>query len=173
MANSYTAAVERFRAAQPDLERVAKELDLWLVVVLRASNLDGYVSTRPKTVRSFGQKILRKQYADPWTEVTDKVGGRVVVSLPGSVGAVAERVAAGLTDPDIEDKRDIQDPDKLEYSGVHITGILPNAQVDGEPAVVEVQVRTAVQDAWSVVSHSFVYKPVVTLPRQPSAASCG
>jgi ppGpp synthetase/RelA/SpoT-type nucleotidyltranferase len=156
-------ALERFREERLVLEQIADLLRGQLVDLIRSAGIDGTVTARAKDERSFAIKAFRKGYSDPWQQITDKVGGRVVVALPSDVDVVASLVREVLIGAEVEDKR-IHPPDTLGYSGVHVTGVLPTSGIPDDLSLVEVQVRTIVQDAWSVVSHRLLYKPLVGLP---------
>lgn len=161
-------ALERYQVLRPRYEKAAKAVTAVIERVASEADIKCRVSGRAKEPASFHKKAILKQYDDPWAMITDKAGVRVIVERPRHVDDLTE----GLKGSDeirvlrIEDKRRIADPGKLVYSGVHLQVIAPPEEEDCEQIECEVQLRTVAQDAWSVVSHSLLYKPVLQLPEE-------
>jgi ppGpp synthetase/RelA/SpoT-type nucleotidyltranferase len=160
-------ALIRYKAERPRYARAAKAVKVELEEIARTSQIQVTVLAREKDVASYRAKVVEKGYEDAWGEVTDKAGARVIVSMPSDVDAFVTAIRESglnvLGEP--EDKRVVTDPEKLSYSGVHVQVQAPAEDDDSEPIECEIQVRTAAQDAWSVVSHKLLYKPVVDLPK--------
>ncbi|MGB8652867.1 MAG: hypothetical protein WCD35_19650 [Mycobacteriales bacterium] len=156
---------DRYEAASVE---VAAEIE----VIAHEARISAQTSGRAKDVGSFVKKTLAKKYEDPWLQTTDKAGARATVAglsdvhqLVGALkGAWGDRILR------IEDKSLELDPDKLAYSGVHVQVVAPPREDDTEVVECEVQIRTAAQDVWSVLSHKFVYKPALNPPRQTKRA---
>jgi hypothetical protein len=117
-------------------------------------------------VRSLHKKIIVKGYSDPWGDVKDKVGVRAVVQSPRDVNRLRDCLIDKLGDNvlSVEDKRQIANPALLGYGGVHVNVLSAKPSPDREPVQCEIQLRTTAQDAWSVVSHQSLYKPMLSLP---------
>jgi hypothetical protein len=126
------------------------------------------VTARAKDVRSFHKKILAKRYNDPWRQMTDKAGVRAVVHKAKDVDRLLELLKQefGADIISVEDKRQVLNPELLAYSGIHVQVVAEQETDDYEAIECEVQLRTAAQDAWSIVSHQLLYKPLLELPTQ-------
>lgn len=149
-------------AIKEQLELVAGDIGITVVV-----------HAREKDPASYRAKVADRGYSDAWAEMTDKAGARVIVSGPSEVDSFVSAVQKSerlrvVGQP--EDKRDVINPESLSYSGVHLQVIAPAVAESQEPIECEVQVRTAAQDAWSVVSHKLLYKPVLELPKEDQHA---
>lgn len=159
-------ALARYVSERCRYAKAAMDVKAHLEAVAGAVGVTASVRAREKDPSSYRAKVVHKGYSDAWSEVTDKAGARVIVSTPSEVDRFVDALLSGalpvVGDP--EDKRHVTDPDKLAYSGVHLQLLAPADADDPEPIECEVQVRTAAQDAWSVVSHKLLYKPVVELP---------
>ena len=168
MSKDVAEAVARFAEERPRFQRAAYGVRKRLLRVADAEGIKCHAVARAKDVRSFHKKILSKGYTDPWVDVTDKAGVRVVVEVPGDidrlVDAISEKLGSAILRMD--DRRNSLVPFVLGYSGVHIQLLAERPSKDGENVECEVQIRTNAQDAWSVVSHRILYKPSVTLPTQ-------
>ncbi len=127
---------------------------------------------RVKNVDSFIAKAFYRGYewADPYTEITDKVGTRFVVLLLKDINLVSDIVRDGL-DWGCEQSRDFEkdkrdNPTIFAYQSVHFivkankclqcSGIMIPAETP-----CEVQIRTLMQHAFSEMSHDTVYKPQI------------
>lgn len=158
-----SAAVARFAEARSRYAQAAELVRREIQSIADGARIRARTSCRAKDVRSFHKKIIEKGYRDPWVDVTDKAGVRVILDVAGDVDRLAVLIQAALGDRvlRLEDKRMPGSPDRLAYSGVHVQAIS-----DGGPEAleVEVQLRTGAQDLWSVVSHRLLYKPVVEMP---------
>ena len=160
--------LERFRASIPRFERAGRYVERELARILASAGVPAAVTYRVKDVSSYRGKVIDKGYADPWAQVTDKVGARVIVQKVRDVDAVHKAIAACGTLPIVgmTDKRKGKSYKSFEYSGLHLDVEVPSEAGETELITCEVQVRTIAQDAWSVVSHKFVYKPEIKLPKR-------
>lgn len=127
------------------------------------------ISFRLKTEESLIQKAFyrNKEYKDPYNEITDKIGGRVVVLLEEDANEVC-RILEQLSeftyskDRDFEIER-LKHPELFDYKSHHY--ILRNKSEiklrslvrEGTPA--EIQIRTLLQHAYSELTHDTIYKP--------------
>lgn len=112
-----------------------------------------------------------KPYADPYNDVTDKVGVRFVVLLNEEVRVVEELLCANKTwvarkDKDYEEERG-KNPWAFTYQSLHyIVFAKQDTEVGGTMVAAntpcEVQIRTLLQHAHSELSHPNIYKPRVT-----------
>lgn len=159
-------ALSRYQAERPRFSRAAATVKTRLESIAGDAGIQVTVHAREKDPSSYRAKVIHKGYSDAWGEVTDKAGARVIVSVPSEVDRFVEALRDSALElvGEPEDKRQVIDPEKLAYSGVHLQVLAPAEESDTESVECEVQVRTAAQDAWSVVSHKLLYKPVVDLP---------
>jgi ppGpp synthetase/RelA/SpoT-type nucleotidyltranferase len=112
----------------------------------------------------------KKPYADPYADITDKVGTRFVVLL----GSEVAKVEAALTshrdwtcskDRDYELEQ-CENPLQFDYAAVHYvvrnTQALTSDGIEipaGTPC--EVQIKTLLQHAYSELTHDTIYKPQI------------
>lgn len=168
MTGGVEAARVRYVAGRPRYEAAA--VDVAAAVRLRAValRLSCEVSGRAKDTAGFVMKARVKNYADPWRQVTDKAGVRVVVDHQGDLDLAVSTVGTALTVLRVEDDRDAQGgEDRLAYQRLHLQVLAPGRPGDDPdgPVECEVQVRTRAQDLWSRSSHALLYKPAVAPAR--------
>ncbi len=114
--------------------------------------------------------FYRKNYEDPYNQITDKVGVRFVVLLNSDLKLV-EKVIEGCSlweaskDRDFENEQQLN-PIQFDYAAVHYVVYCKGDQNlsgtdvrDGTPC--EVQVKTILQHAYSELTHDTIYKPRV------------
>lgn len=131
---------------------------------LREACVKHEMAHRAKDVPNFVKKAIKKGYGDPWDEIRDKAGVRVLVPYHDLTPRVSEVVRDTFTVTHEEDKRLGLAPDQLGYLGIHFEVVVPDAVLGGANAdlsglICEIQVHTRVQNAWSEVSHELIYKP--------------
>jgi len=128
--------------------------------------LSCHVTGRAKDIPSFVKKAIVKQYGDPWTEITDKAGVRVIVDHQGRLDDALAAVTQALDIVRVEDDRDASGgEDRLAYQRLHVQAVAPGPPGPDGPLECEIQIRTADQDLWANTSHPTLYKPVAAPPR--------
>lgn len=155
-------ALARFNEERATFKVVAEAVAAELQEICDEAALACRVTGREKDIRSYHTKVIEKGYTDPWGDVTDKAGARVILESAGDVDRARDVIvrALGARVLSEEDKRIVSSPDRLGYSGVHIQ---VSAELGGESYECEVQLRTAAQDLWATMSHKALYKPYVEL----------
>lgn len=156
-------ARDRFVSERHKFVDLCDRLQHQLRLDMRRAGVECEVTGRAKDVGSFVTKSFRKAYADPWAQTTDKAGVRITTFYERGVDVALERVLTMFPDaPKVEDKRDELDVRELGYLGVHVT--VKAIGLDDEVLPCEIQIRTAAQSSWAVVSHHLLYKPDLQLP---------
>jgi GTP pyrophosphokinase len=107
----------------PDASLDEKNFDLHLV------------SARAKEPLSLLQKIRRKEYDDPATEFTDRLGVRVITYYAEDVDPVVETLknALRIDDPWSDDKRVALALREFGYRSVHLLAQIPLDGLEDEP----------------------------------------
>jgi hypothetical protein len=95
------------------------------------------------------------------SRVTDRAGVRVVVHVPDDVESVCAIIRRLLPHHEEENVAGRYGPDTFGYRGIHfdvtLDGAATTVPLTGEPTC-EIQVRSAAEHAWSVLSHLLTYK---------------
>ncbi|MFE2914231.1 hypothetical protein [Kitasatospora indigofera] len=167
MALTADEAFQRFQLERP---RIASAVDVTAARLVRRTVRRGIaceITSRTKEVSSFTTKIYRKNYSDPWKEITDKAGIRVIVPHSGLLDPVVDLIKESLDIVEVQDHRDaVGSEDRLRYPRLHIQAIMFGKELDpdGVPYECEIQVRTEAVDLWARMSHKLLYKPGVAPP---------
>jgi GTP pyrophosphokinase len=132
------------------------------------------IDSRVKTTESFLHKIERKAYDDPFREVKDLAGIRVVTYYQDDVLRVAEmfRSEFHVDEDESSDKLEELDVSEFGYRSFHLVcslGEKRRSLVEWQAfdnLSFEVQVRSVLQHAWASISHKLDYKRIQDAPSE-------
>ncbi len=144
---------------------------------IEASKVEGRVKDRDECIRKFSRKYRPALEASgtPYEIrpcITDLIGVRVVCLYEDELERVAEAVRSHFDVMDVTDKvAALEGTDaSFGYKGLHLDLRL-NAALRALPEHArhadlpfELQVRTIIQDAWSVLDHKIRYKKAIAAP---------
>jgi putative GTP pyrophosphokinase len=144
---------------------------------LGVSKVEGRVKSRNECVRKFTRKYRPALEAsgtpyDIRSHITDLIGLRVVCLYEDELAVVARLVRAHFEVMDVTNKVAAMErtDTAFGYKGLHLD-LRPNADLRARPEHAayatlpfELQVRTIVQDAWSVLDHKIRYKKAIAAP---------
>ena len=167
----------RYRNIRGTCEAMTGRLRTLIVDLLAEANIEVIqIEARTKAVDSFTEKISRKRakYENPLREITDLVGIRIITYYLEDVAAVGEilKKEFQIDATNSVDKAAGLDPDRFGYTSVHyVVALSPDRRKLGEwrPYAsyrAEIQVRTALQHAWSAVNHKLNYKSPTEVPKE-------
>ncbi|RWA58062.1 hypothetical protein [Mesorhizobium sp.] len=163
-------AVREYELTRPSYEKLCEEISELIEDALAEANIDiaGF-SERAKSVESFREKISRKEYDNPLDQTEDLAGVRIVCLYDEDREQIARICANEFELLKTEDRGRALGADRMGYSGTHLIVRLGPAYSGGRYKGItnlkcEVQIRTAVQDAWAMISHGMVYKNEEDVP---------
>lgn len=169
---------DAFQRYQAEYSRIEKAAELTAALLRRKTaraRITCEVTYRAKKIGSFVTKAYHKPYTDPWKEITDKAGVRIVVQHKGLLDDALQTVKDNLTlvsDPeDYRDREDVDSKYSLQYPRLHVQVLACGDLVDddGLPYECEIQIRTEATDLWARMSHKLMYKAGATdVPRDVS-----
>lgn len=127
-----------------------------------------HLSTRIKTVSSFTKKAIKEQngvrkYDDPFTEIEDQIGVRIIVFYLEDEKKVASAISSyfrTIEDNDFQPKNF----DEFAYQGQHFICNITDDMIKDDvnknliPNFFEIQIKTLFQHAWAQAEHDLGYK---------------
>ena len=122
---------------------------------------------RVKGFDSFVDKIRRKGVKEPFQEIMDIVGLRIVCLFHSDVKDIGTIVEKNFEIIEKDDKIDGVDVNIFGYMSLHYKAKLKDVQPDYKDIKdipFEIQIRTIAQDAWASISHNLDYKNESELP---------
>jgi ppGpp synthetase/RelA/SpoT-type nucleotidyltranferase len=127
------------------------------------------IPSRVKDLESFLGKIERKQYENPFEQMQDFVGLRIICLFLSDIPKIGKIIRESFEVVESEDKVDGGDTSSFGYMSVHhIVKFDDNVKggryddIKGIPF--EIQVRTIAMDSWANVSHYLEYKSEQDIP---------
>jgi ppGpp synthetase/RelA/SpoT-type nucleotidyltranferase len=163
--------IRAFVDERSNYEQLGAEVAYILEKRLRAADVEfAAITHRAKTVKSFAEKVWRKRYKDPMTEMSDLAGVRVVYLYRSSRKAIEEVIEVECDIVEKVDKVAEDEPTRFGYGALHylvrVGRKSSGARYDDLKALIcEVQVRTVLQDAWAIIDHHLNYKKESDVPR--------
>ena len=149
---------------RPRYETLCQNFTQILKAETRSRGIPCEVHSRTKEPDSLVKKALRKGYGDPYRDIRDKAGIRVVCKYKQELSQVEAIVREHFDVSDRDDKAESLDFDQLGYSGIHFEARLRRDEgavdVDVDELTCEVQLMTKAQGFWAEISHELVYKPI-------------
>jgi ppGpp synthetase/RelA/SpoT-type nucleotidyltranferase len=167
--------VKGYTDEQAKYEEYGKHLKTILEQIKNKFAPTGFVDVRTKSISSYAEKIMRKQkYEDPLHDITDLVGGRIVVKFQSEVERIEQYIRAhfNIDEVNCTDKRTELGLCEFGYLSIHLIvmpkqgpGFFNNAQFRTYQKIkAEIQIRTLLQHAWADISHDRLYKSPIKVP---------
>jgi ppGpp synthetase/RelA/SpoT-type nucleotidyltranferase len=161
--------MEQFGRLQPTLQKLRRSVLERLEQALARQDIEiAGIESRIKTEKSLAGKLeLKGTKYRTITDITDLVGMRVITFYTDDVDKVAAIAQHSFSidwDKSV-DKRQLLKTNSFGYNSLHYICRITD---DEELASVafELQIRTALQHAWSSIEHDIGYKNVVKLPEE-------
>jgi ppGpp synthetase/RelA/SpoT-type nucleotidyltranferase len=163
--------VMNFINLSPEYEQLCIEVSYILKKRLTEEAIEiSNITMRAKKLDSFILKIQRKEYDDPFTDITDFAGVRVVCLYRDDIKKIAEIIDREFKIIETVDKYGEMGTDRFGYGAVHYIVKLgrksSGARYDDlKEKICEIQVRTVLQDAWAIIEHHLMYKQESDVPK--------
>ena len=123
---------------------------------------------RIKTFDSFVGKIRRIKSSEPFKDIDDLIGLRVVCLFLSDIDKIGDIVRNKFRVVEEDNKIDDSESEIFGYMSLHIKATFSNSPRTGLREVLqmpfEVQIRTIAQDAWASISHYLDYKQERAIP---------
>ena len=158
-----SALHDKWIAERPHYEELCRDVEAILKCATQQRGVRCRTSARAKTIDRLLKKALRNQYEDPFQDIQDKAGVRVICTYQDSLPILEEVVRNCFIVREYENKAVGLSYDRLGYQGIHFEvtlgpdSVFTNPQLEGK--LCEIQLLTEAQNLWANVSHGLVYKP--------------
>ena len=161
---------ERWVDERPKYDALCRRVKCKLQAATWNLGISCEILARTKEPDSLLKKALRKGYEDPYEEIRDKAGVRIICTYRDLLIQLEDVVRDLFDVCDYENKSISLGYDRLGYSGIHFEIRLRTevAGVSEELAglVCEVQLLTRAQSLWADISHELAYKPAQDPPEE-------
>ena len=155
---------DRYLSDYPKYQELMELTRAQLKDLTQAHAIQCDVSGRVKEVASFLKKALKCEDNDPYSQIKDKCGIRIVAHLPWKIKDICQVIEERFEILSMDDKRVNQALQYFDYKGTHYDVRYPGAPVGLRDIVCEIQVLTRAESLWADTSHLFAYKPAQEPP---------
>lgn len=147
--------------------QLAHEVQEILKEKLKLENLKtAHVLYRVKDIDSFLEKIHRGGYANPFEQMNDIVGVRVVCLYTEDIRKIAELIRGCFNILKEDPKDKCLGVDRMGYYDLSFIAQLKRIEKEMNHCRFEIQIRTIMSDAISIISHDLHYKKEPPLPEK-------
>ena len=159
-----------FNKRKPKYDSLREEAIHTLEKRLKESGIKIHsIPSRVKDLDSFLGKIERKQYENPFEQMQDFVGLRIICLFLSDIPKISEIISKTFEVIESEDKVDGGDTSSFGYMSVHHIvefgdDVKGDRYDDIKGIPFEIQVRTIAMDSWANVSHYLEYKSEQDIP---------
>jgi len=162
---------ERYQELLPKYEMLGKNLMSALAQILTQTGVELYgVSFRVKDFDSFWDKVERGSYTDPFEEMTDICGIRIIHFYKSDLNKIFAVISEATQVIEAGDKNSAQEPEKFGYHDLQMLVSLKDESVkhpgfEGLGGLkTEIQVRTAVMNTWGDIQNELAYRSKNAIP---------
>jgi len=166
-------ARSRYAELVPKYKRLGENLREAFKDFLRDAGIDVLeVICRIKDFDSFWDKVQRKNYEDPFQEVEDICGIRIICFYPSDLEKISQIIRTECNVIVAEDKAGQLKPYEFGYRSFHFIVTLKDDWLNApnyrglKGLKAEVQVRTILMHAWAGIAHKLAYKKEEQVPEQ-------
>ncbi|MET8223050.1 hypothetical protein [Streptomyces sp. NPDC005301] len=160
-----------FNAMRPNYEALCDELEFSLKRKMDEAGIKWHtIAARPKKLKSFLEKVDRKEYVDPLNDTEDLAGARIVCLFMIDLERAGEVISSTFEVLNREDKINEGDVSAFGYMSHHYVCRLSDRYAGERYDALkglkfEIQVRTILMDAWANMSHYLSYKNEDSIPQ--------
>jgi len=164
--NKTDALRRKYKALHSTRKQFEDDIRTYVEALVRGHE-EMFVTSRTKTEDSFIAKATNKdkKYKDPFTQITDITGIRIIVQYKDDAVNIGEILRERLQydHKNSRDTRDEASTSSFGYSAIHIVASLPEEAIrkHGWEAIeghkFEIQIRTNLEHAWASKSRELSY----------------
>ncbi|HTA28165.1 MAG TPA: hypothetical protein VK809_10270 [Bacteroidia bacterium] len=130
------------------------------------------INSRAKEINSFAKKIEDSKYSDPFKQITDLSGIRIIAYVESDLDIISKLIEKHfvIDKANSVNKNKSLGTDKVGYRSIHYIAKLPDDRLKFpeykkfENLCFEIQLRTILQHAWAEIEHDKNYKFTGVLP---------
>lgn len=148
---------------------IIQALELFL-----SDNKIGFLSIyhRVKDEASFLEKIERKKYENPFDQIEDICGVRIICYYQSDVQKIAKIIEQEFDIIENQDKEELLNTDQFGYRSTHFVVKVKHRWLQApnyrglENLKTEIQIRTVLMHAWAEIEHKLAYKKDIHIPKE-------
>lgn len=155
----------------PGYEEALRRLQRRIVKLLKTQGINADIKYRIKDFDSYFEKLMRLRSQRKKTVLTDLFGMRIICPFLEDLDQVERILINAFTVSEVEHKGLKHSFREFGYDSIHMLLEVPELKeltaLKYSRNVLEVQLRTILQDAWAEVEHELIYKANFALLNAP------
>lgn len=162
----------KYEELLPLYQRLGENVKQALIQFLDYSKIDYLdVEFRTKDFESFYKKIERKNYKNPFEEIQDICGLRIINYYQSDLDMVTDIIRKEFNVIESVDKQDELDDDRFGYRSYHYIVSLKKEWLKApnyrglSKLNFEIQARTILMHGWAAINHKLLYKHEKDIPK--------
>jgi len=157
----------------PKYEKLGNNIKQALEILLDNAGIEVLdIRYRIKEFESFWDKIQRKGYKDPFKNLEDICGVRIICYYPSDLDKISALINREFKVIESVDKADLLEPDKFGYRSLHLIVTIKDEWLNApnyrelNNMKAEVQVRSILMHAWADIEQKLAYKKKEYVPQK-------
>lgn len=162
---------KKFTELRPFYKRLGNNVHEALETFLSEAKISFLAITwRIKDIESFVEKIDRKNYSDPFNQIEDICGIRIICYYQSDIKRICQIIQNEFDIQENQDKEELLNADQFGYRSYHFIGKINEKWLEApnyrglQSMKFEIQVRTILMHAWAEIEHKLAYKQKVHIP---------
>jgi len=168
-----TPANLKYKELLPQYENLGQNISQALELLLKEKDISCLsISYRIKESDSFFEKLKRKRYKDPFEEIEDICGVRVICYYQSDVEKITEIIKKEFDVIENDNKVENLEYDQFGYRSSHFIIKIKKEWLSTpnyrglENLKTELQIRTVLMHAWAEIEHKLAYKSKLQIPKE-------
>lgn len=160
-----------YESHYPLYERLLRNVSIVIEEQLNSNKVSFLnIDTRIKTLDSSFEKVSRKNYSDPFNQIEDFCGIRIICYYPSDVEKIVLSLREEFPIHSEEDTQTRLKSNEFGYRSTHLIVSIPGdwlkvPQYRGLDNIkAEIQIRTILMHAWAEIQHKLAYKSADQVP---------
>jgi putative GTP pyrophosphokinase len=165
--------IESYFANIHKYQQLGEQVTHALKTILQEQNISVLaVKYRVKSLDNFLEKIHRKNYTNPFIEMEDICGVRIIYHFTSDITKIDEMIQKEFDVIDIINKTNENTPTQFGYRSHHYIAKIKKEWLTTphfrglKDIKFELQVRTVLMHAWAEIEHKLAYKKFEHMPSQ-------
>lgn len=164
---------EKYAVLKPKYEGLMNAVRFSLEQIISRKEISLFgIDGRVKTLHSFKNKMTRKPYKEPFNEIEDFCGLRLISYYTSDMNEIADIIKKEFHVLSESDKQKEAGEDKFGYLSRHFIVNLKDEWLSAplyecyRDHKIEIQLRTMLMHTWAAISHKLLYKNESDAPKE-------
>ncbi|MCS0538329.1 GTP pyrophosphokinase [Citrobacter portucalensis] len=164
---------EKYSMLKPQYESLMNIVRFSLEQIIGRKEISLFgIDGRVKSLNSLKEKIIRKPYSNPFNEIEDFCGLRLICYYTSDMDEIASIIRKEFHVLSESDKQKEAGEDKFGYLSMHFIVKLKDEWLSAplyecyKEHKIEIQLRTMLMHTWAAISHKLLYKSEDDAPKE-------